>query len=220
LSFSVIIPTFNEENIILQQIREVRSLIEAEIIIVDGGSTDSTKEICEKEQVRVLSAAKGRGTQFRIGAEAVSNEYMIFLHADTRLPEDTEDKLTEFFAKPENKIGAFTIKFKPRKLILDLITWASRFDSVLTSFGDQCIFMRSEFYDDVGGFQNWPLFEDVKMFQEARKLTKVHKIRGPVASSSRRFQRNGVVNQLALNTWLIILYHLGVHPEELVKRYR
>ena len=80
--------------------------------------------------------------------------------------------------------------------------------------------MRRDFYEEVGGFQDWPLFEDVKMFQDARKLTRVHKIKGPVISSSRRFQRNGVLAQLALNTWLILQYHLGVHPEELVKRYR
>lgn len=219
MSFSVIIPTFNEEKIILQQINEVKSLIDAEIIIVDGGSTDSTKEICEKEQVKVLTSPKGRGSQFRVGAQAASNEYLIFLHADTSLPKDVEKKLTEFFSKHENRIGAFTIKFTPRSFILDLITVASRVDTVLTSFGDQCIFMRRVFYDEVGGFPDWPLFEDMKMFKEARKLTKVHKIKGPVLSSSRRFQRRGVVYQLALNMWLIILYHLGVHPEELVKSY-
>jgi rSAM/selenodomain-associated transferase 2 len=220
LSFSVIIPTFNEEKIILQQIREVKRRIEAEIIIVDGGSTDSTLEICEKEKVRVISSPKGRGTQCGAGAKATSSDYLVFLHADSRLPDGVSAKLSDFFSNSENKIGAFTIKFMQRHIFLDLITWASRFDSVLTSFGDQGIFIRRDFYDEVGGFQDWPLFEDVKLFQDARKLTKVHKIYGPVLSSSRRFQRNGVVSQLALNTWLIFLYHLGVHPDELVKRYR
>lgn len=219
LSFSVIIPTFNEEKIILQQIRDVKRHFDAEIIIVDGESTDSTREICEKEQVIILTSQKSRGTQFKTGAAAASNQWLIFLHADSKLPEDVSDKLSDFFSKPENKIGAFTVKFKPGHIILDLITWASRFDTGLTSFGDQGIFMRKAFYDEVGGFPDWPLFEDIKMFQEARKLTKVHKINGPIVTSSRRFQRNGVLYQLALNTWLIFLYHLGVHPEKLVKSY-
>ncbi len=77
--FSVIIPTFNEENIILQQIREVKSFIDTEIVIVDGGSTDSTKEICEKEQVIVVSSPRGRGTQCRIGAQAASNDCLLFI---------------------------------------------------------------------------------------------------------------------------------------------
>lgn len=218
--FSVIIPTFNEEKIIAQQIQDVKNVLDAEIIGVDGGSTDSTIQICEQEQIAILSTGQGRGTQFRVGAQAASNEYLLFLHADTRLPEDASDKLLNFFSEPENKIGAFTIRFEPRNILLDLITVASRVDTGLTSFGDQCIFMRKEFYDEVDGFPDWPLFEDVKILQEARKLTKVHKIVGPVISSSRRFQKNGVLYQLALNTWLIFLYHLGVHPKKLVRSYR
>lgn len=188
--------------------------------MADGGSQDGTGRIAEEENVIFISSGRGRGTQCAAGAYVASGKFLLFLHADTRLPRDTGDKLDEFFSEPDNKFGAFTIKFEPGHLILDLITVASRVDSVLTSFGDQCIFMRREFYDEVGGFPDWPLFEDVYMFQKARKLTKVHKLKGPVRSSSRRFQRNGVVHQLALNTWLMIQYHLGVHPEELDKRYR
>lgn len=219
MSFSVIIPTFNEEKIIQQQILDIKEKIDAEIIIVDGGSTDSTVEICEKIGVKTISSGKGRGTQFRAGAEFASCEYLVFLHADTMLPNEVEDKLTDFFSDPDRKIGAFTIKFEPGNIILDLITVASRFDSGLTTFGDQCIFVRRDFYEEIGGFPDWPLFEDVKILQEARKRSKVHKLRESVVSSSRRFQKNGVFKQLAKNTWLILLYHLGVHPRELVKSY-
>ena len=220
MSFSVIIPTLNEEDIILQQIHSVQSILDAEIIVVDGGSTDNTREIVEGEGVFFLQSRKGRGTQCVEGARVASNELLIFLHADTKLPPNTTEMLSEFLKDERKKIGAFTIKFEPSKLILDLITVASRIDSVLTSFGDQCIFMRKEFYEEVGGFPEWPLFEDVYMFQRARRLTRIHKLRGPVVASSRRFQRNGVLTQLANNTWLILLYHLGVHPTELAKRYQ
>lgn len=215
----MIIPTYNEEKIIFHQIKEIKQLINAEIIIVDGGSTDSTVKICEREEVKLVSSRKGRGSQLRAGAKVASSEYLIFLHADSSLPKDVKNMLTDFFSNPQNKIGAFTLKFEPGSLILDLITWASRFDSIITSFGDQCIFMRRDFYDEVDGFPDWPLFEDVNMFQKARKLTKITKLNGPVVSSSRRFHRKGVIYQLVLNTWLIILYVMGVHPNELVKRY-
>lgn len=204
---------------ILQQIRDVRKRLDAELIIVDGGSTDSTVQICEKEDVRVLSSKKGRGSQFKIGAEAASNELLVFLHADTKLPDETSEILTDFFSDPENLVGAFTIRFDHKNIILDLISISSRVDTVLTSFGDQCIFMRKAFYNEISGFPDWPLFEDMKILQKARRKTKVHKIIGPVISSSRRFKKNGVLYQLVLNAWLILLYYLGVHPHDLAMKY-
>ena len=102
----------------------------------------------EEENVIFLQSRKGRGTQYDVGARMASSEYLIFIHADTRIPLDSSTRLFEFFLDEERKIGAFTIKFKPSSFILNLITIASRIDSVLTSFGDQCIFMRKEFYED------------------------------------------------------------------------
>jgi rSAM/selenodomain-associated transferase 2 len=219
LQFSVIIPVYNEENIIRNQIQEIRSVLDAEIIVVDGGSTDTTQQIVKKENVIIISSRKGRGPQFAEGVKNATNDSLIFLHADTRLPPDASKKLTDFFLDENKKIGAFTIKFEPAILILDLIAFASRIDSLFTTFGDQCIFTRKDFYEKIGGFPDWPLFEDVYILQKARKYAKVHKLRGPVISSSRRFQKNGLIPQLALNTWLMLQYLYGVHPNELARRY-
>jgi rSAM/selenodomain-associated transferase 2 len=219
LQFSVIIPTYNEENNIHNQIQEIRGVLDAEIIVVDGGSTDRTREITKNEDVILISSRKGRGTQIIEGVKNSTNDFLIFLHADTRLPLEVSTMLTEFFLDQNKKIGAFTIKFEPSILILDLISIASRLDSILTSYGDQCIFTRKDFYEEIGGFPDWPLFEDIYFLQKARRLTKVYKLRGPVVSSSRRFQKNGVIPQLALNTWLILQYLYGVHPRELARRY-
>ena len=86
MRFSIIIPTFNEEKKIHDQTHDIRGKIEAEIIVVDGGSTDNTKETVSKEEVIFVSSGKGRGIQCANVAKAASGDYLIFLHADTRLP--------------------------------------------------------------------------------------------------------------------------------------
>ncbi len=219
MQFSVIIPVYNEENLIRHQIQKVRLILDAEIIVVDGGSTDATQQIVKNEGVKLVSSRKGRGPQFSEGVKNAYNDSLIFLHADTRLPQDAQKKLTEFFLDENKKIGAFTIKFEPSIMLLDIIAIASRFDSLLTTFGDQCIFTRKKFYEKIGGFPDWPLFEDVNLLQNARKIAKIHKLRGPVISSSRRFQRNGVIRQLTLNTILMLQYLFGVDSEKLAKQY-
>jgi hypothetical protein len=117
-------------------------------------------------------------------------------------------------------VGTFSIRFNPSHWLLDLISLFIRLDTVFTSFGDQCIVIRRNFFDYIGGFQNSPLFEDVEILQKARRITKVYRLPGKVITSSRRFQANGVKRQLIWNAWLLLLFLLGRSSKILAKMYR
>ena len=220
MKFSVIIPTLNEEGYIERCIYNVLALDpDVEIIVVDGGSKDNTLKIAYDLGVIVVDSWPGRGTQFNSGAERASGDVLLFLHADTELPEDTFKCLEVFFQNREVQIGTFKIVYKPHHWLLDLISFFLQFDTILTKFGDQCIVVHRIFFDFIGGFPDWPLFEDVGLFQIARKRTRIQSFPRRVVTSSRRFIEKGVLLQLFTIVWYLLLYLTGTSPEELARRY-
>lgn len=221
MRFSVIIPTLNEEKNIEKQIEHIKRINpNAEIIVSDGGSTDKTIQIAEKKGVKVIKSQPGRGTQQRTGAMEAASEILLFLHADTRLPDNAFEQIERIFEDPSCLIATFRIRFYPQFTILRMVSIFSRFDTLITRFGDQCIIVRRSFYDFLGGFPEWMLFEDINLLEKARKYTRIRSIPSCVVTSSRRFQRNGVIRQLFWNAWLVLLYHLGRSPSRLAEMYR
>ena len=220
MRFSIIIPTLNEEIWIDKIIKRLKNMRDnLQIIVVDGGSTDQTILKARQTGVKVIRSKKGRGTQFNKGAEKAEGEIFLFLHADTILPRNAFNILDEYFSEPDNKIAKFKIRFIPSTLLLDFLWVVTRFDTFLTSFGDQCIVIRKDFFSKIGGFPDWPLFEDVELFQKARRYTNVNSLPGTVFSSSRRFVKNGVIRQLCWNAWLIFLYIVGVNTKKIAELY-
>ncbi len=217
--FSVIIPTLNEEKNIFGLVQKlVREGVE--VIVADGGSVDKTIEVARRAGAKVVESGSGRGIQCNAGAKVASGDILLFLHADTMLPNLVFEKLAVFFSDPRRMVGTFMIRFTPSQWLLDLISVFSRFDSVFTRFGDQCIVIRRGFFNHICGFPDWSLFEDVNILQKSRLLTVVHSLPGRVTSSSRRFMRNGVVRQLVWNAWLLFLYLLGRSPVKLAEMYQ
>lgn len=218
---SVIIPTYQEARRIAMTLTHVGTrLPEAEVIVVDGGSTDGTAEVVRGMGARFLPAPRGRGHQCHAGALQATGDILLFLHADTALPADARQVLAACFTRPEVRIGTFRLAFDDPSPFLRACAWCSRFDSVLTRFGDQGIAIRRDFYGELGGFPAWPLFEDVELIRRARRVTRVWSFPARVITSARRFRRHGQFRQQWRNSRLLLGYLLGVPPDRLAARYR
>jgi len=220
MTFSVIIPTLNEQAHIRSCIRSIRNGIpEAEIIVVDGGSDDATVAIAANEGASLLPAGRGRGIQMNKGAALAHGDVLLFLHADSRLALNAFQILHRYFARPEVQVGTCRLRFDASHLFLRLYELGARLESVLTTFGDQCIVVRKSFFQKLGGFPDWPLFEDVAFLQAARQRTRIYKFPTPVVTSARRFLANGVVRQQVRNARLMMGYLLGEPIDQLARVY-
>jgi len=219
--YSVIIPTLNEAAHIAACIERVRTLNSfAQMIVADGGSRDQTALMAEKAGAQVVGSQPGRGIQCNCGAKNAAGSIFIFLHADTFLPQEAFVILNNFFSDPRVEIGTFRLRFDSENWFLKLSGYLTRFDSILTRFGDQGIVVRRSFFNELGGFPEWPLFEDVDFLRRARKKTKIHSFPAEVLTSARKFKQNGPIRQQIKNGILILKYLAGVSPETLAKEYR
>lgn len=219
---SVVIPALNEAVMLPQTLGRIRAVLpHAAVVVADAGSTDRTARVATEFGAATVSAPRGRGPQCRAGAQITSSAWLLFLHADTLLPLDAASVIARFQAQPNAQIATFRHRFTDGGFLLNASAWlATRVDSVFTRFGDQGILIRRSFYDSIGGFDAWPLFEDVALLQRARKSTRIHWLPATVETSARRFRARGVLRQRLLNARLMIQYLAGVSPVELAARYR
>jgi uncharacterized protein len=220
-SLAIIIPALNEATHIRSTLAAAQArLPAAPIVVVDGGSGDGTAALAAAAGARVIASPRGRGVQCRMGASAVAAEWLLFLHADTLLPANAAGVIARFIASPTTQIATFRLRFDTGGWLLRACGWCTRFDSVFTRFGDQGILVRRTFYEAIGGFAAWPLFEDVDLLRRARRKTKVHSLPAAVTTSARRFERRGNFRQQCLNARLLLRYLCGASPEVLAAVYR
>jgi rSAM/selenodomain-associated transferase 2 len=219
IRFSVIIPALNEAERIAGSVAAIRALDPAvEIIVADGGSSDGTPDVAAAGAI-VVRAPRGRGPQCNAGAARATGDVLIFLHADTTLPELAFPVLRDLLADPATRIAKFRLSFDAQDWLLTIAARLMWFDSLLTSYGDQGIVIRRDFFTELGGFPDWPLFEDVRLFELARAVTEVHVAPAEVVTSARRFLANGILPQLLHDFWLWLQYLFGVSPYELARQY-
>lgn len=220
VSFTVIIPALNEAKFIEETMQRVRELNHtAQIIVADGQSSDATIHLSRKAKAEVVFSRRGRGSQCNTGAAKASGDVLLFLHADTLLPENAFELLTHYFKDENVKIGTFRLAFDADKAMLRFYSAFTRFDSMFTRFGDQCIVIRKSFFIELGGFPDWPLFEDVHLLRIARRQTKIISFPSAAVTSARRFMIQGIIRTQLFNGCLLLLYFLGVSPVLLANWY-
>jgi rSAM/selenodomain-associated transferase 2/rSAM/selenodomain-associated transferase 1 len=219
---SIIIPTLNEEQNISHVLDHLKGLVHGEVIIADGGSRDRTLSIAEERRAKVISTGPGRGGQLNAGAAQAKGDILLFLHADSMLPEGFTAFVREAMSNPDIVGGAFSVRFQPSLPLLKLtqrtIKWRTKIFKL--PFGDQALFVRASIFRQLGGFANIPLMEDVEFVKRLRKCGKLAFIPEHVTTSSRRFIPQGVLRTTLKNKIIFFCYYLGISPERLGRMYR
>ena len=219
---SVIIPTLNEEAFILEAIHAARQDScpdELEIIIVDGGSHDETLRLIPSD-MRVISSTPGRATQMNLGAAQARGDILVFCHADSRLPQGWRAAVIEALRKPGVSGGTFQLLILPESGILKFRNRINFPANWRMMYGDQVQFMARTTFEQIGGFPELPIMEDLEMSRALAKIGHLVRIPLRVRTSSRGFAENRPRSQWLLSVQCVILYlYFGVSAEEIKKIY-
>jgi len=221
MSLSIIIPVLNEAAQ-LPDLLDSLTTINAEVIVVDGGSVDDTPAIAKAHGVRLLQTGCGRAQQMHTGAQTASGDILLFLHADTRLPVQADDRVKQALADRKREWGRFDVHIVGRPLMLRvvaaLMNLRSRLSGIAT--GDQAMFVQRRAYECVGGFPDQPLMEDIELSRRLKQLSPPACLRCKVRTSGRRWEQRGVWRTIILMWRLRWAYWRGVEPERLAELYR
>lgn len=220
---SLVIPVLNEGEILdglAEHLRRSRPR-DAEIIVADGGSSDDSMRHAGPLASRIIESPPGRARQMNEGARASRGRMLLFLHADTRLPEGA-DRLVERALSGSHCWGRFDVRLEGRHPLLPVIAAAMNLRSRLTGIatGDQALFMTREAFDAVGGFPDQPLMEDIEMSRRLKRLSPPACLREKVVSSGRRWEGDGAWATIRLMWRLRWRYWRGESPEALAREYR
>lgn len=220
---SVVVPVLDEAAGIVRHLEALAPLRAdaAEVIVVDGGSSDGTPTLAAPLADQVLLAPRGRAAQLNAGARASRGELLLFLHADTALPADALALVREALAPGGRAWGRFDVRIEGTTPLLAMVAWFMNRRSRLTAVatGDQAIFVRRDVFDAVGGFPSLPLMEDVALSKVLRSVGRPACLRARVVTSGRRWERRGVLRTIALMWLLRAGFWAGVDPARLARRY-
>ncbi|MBW4514050.1 MAG: TIGR04283 family arsenosugar biosynthesis glycosyltransferase [Timaviella obliquedivisa GSE-PSE-MK23-08B] len=216
---SIIIPTLNEAKALERWEHQANS---GELIVVDGGSADETIALAKELGAIVLTSEPGRAQQMNQGAAIAQSDILLFLHADTRLPQHYLELIQKTLAQPQIVAGAFELTIEGNIPGLRWVEWGVNWRSryLQMPYGDQAIFLKAETFQQLGGFAQLPIMEDFEFIKRLQKLGKIAIAPAAVITSGRRWQRLGVIKTTLINQLVIAAYSLGISPERIARLYR
>ncbi|HWG96138.1 MAG TPA: TIGR04283 family arsenosugar biosynthesis glycosyltransferase [Nitrospira sp.] len=227
VTISVIIPALNEEKTIRQTLSCLPTAEILEAIIVDGGSTDQTISIAEAfcaeaSNARIITAPVGRARQMNEGAKAGRGDILLFLHADTRLPTKAILMIEAALTDPAVVGGRFDVTFDSRSvwgtMISTFMNRRSRLSGIAT--GDQALFVRRRIFEQLGGFADIPLMEDIEFSRRLKRTGQMAALHQTVTTSFRRWEQQGPLRTI-LSMWALrFMYWAGVNPTRLSRWYK
>ena len=225
MTISVIIPTLNEERVLgptLAALQMGSSAGRCELIVVDGGSSDSTVSLARAAGARVIESPRGRGRQMNAGAAAASGGILLFLHADTLLPAGFSQLIEEALAKPGVAAGAFSLAIDSRTKGLAAIAFLANLRSrfLHLPYGDQALFTTKNIFVAVGGFPEIAIMEDYVFVRQLHKLGRIVILPAKATTSARRWQNMGILRTTVINQFIVGGYAIGVPPAALARWYQ
>ena len=228
MRLSIVIPVLNEAECLPGLLEHLASLRvrDSEVIVVDGGSEDDSRQAALRAGALVIHGDRGRARQMNAGAAVAQGDVLLFLHADTKLPPSAEQAIGAAIRRGgrihEYAWGRFDVCIAGRSFMLrmvsSLMNWRSRLTGIAT--GDQAMFMTRRAFESVGGFPDQPLMEDVELSKRLLALSKPICLSDRVVTSGRRWEAHGVWKTIWLMWRLRWAYWRGTDAAELARLYR
>jgi rSAM/selenodomain-associated transferase 2 len=218
---SVVIPVWNEAEMIAGAIERAWNAGASEVIVADGESDDATRAIAGSCACRIVESPRGRARQQNAGARLATGDALLFLHVDTWLPKDAIGQIRLALANPKVNFGAFQQRIEAAGWKYRLLERGNslRAQRLRRPYGDQGIFVRRELFCAIGGFPDAEFLEDLLLVRRLARRWRPTILPGPIFTSARRWRRNGVVRQTARNWLLLAAHRLGASPDRLAKFY-
>lgn len=226
---SVIIPTWNAERTLTATLTAlVPAVVDGlvgEVIIVDCGSTDQTREIADASGAKLIDCPKGRGVQLAAGGADAKHQWLLFLHGDTVLSSDWHHEVAELIGKVEigehsRTAATFRFALNDTGMAPRVIEWGVGIRCWLLAlpFGDQGLLISRTLYNEIGGYKPMPLFEDLDIVRRLGRR-RLLMLRATATTSAIRYKQSGYAARVARNWWCITRYYMGTAPEKLRRIY-